>query len=138
MKILTQIKNNHILALTIGAVYLWFGGLKFFSNLSPAEELAKNTIGVLTFHFIPSNITILLLAILETSIGVFLILNIFRKPIILLALGHLVFTFSPLLFFPNKSFNHSPLVFTLLGQYIFKNVVLIGALLTLYKEPVLA
>jgi hypothetical protein len=27
------------------------------------------------------------------------------------------------------------LVFTLLGQYIFKNIVLIGALLTLYNQP---
>ena len=134
MKIKKQITNNHILAITLGLVYLWFGGLKFFSHLSPAEDLAKNTMDVLTFGFIPSNISIILLAIWETVIGVFLILNIYRKPVIILALVHLVCTFSPLLFFPNQSFNHSPLVFTLLGQYIFKNVVLIGALLTLYKQ----
>ena len=134
MKIKEQITNNHILAITLGLVYLWFGGLKFFSHLSPAEDLAKNTIDVLTFGMIPSNVSIILLAIWETVIGVFLILNMFRKPIIILALVHLVFTFTPLLFFPNQSFNHSPLVFTLLGQYIFKNVVLIGALLTLYRQ----
>lgn len=135
MKIKERITNNHILAITLGLVYLWFGGLKFFSHLSPAEDLAKNTIDVLTFGFIPSNISIILLAIWETVIGVFLILNIFRKPIIILALVHLIFTFAPLMFFPNQSFNHSPLVFTLLGQYIFKNIVLIGALLTLYNQP---
>jgi len=135
MKIKERITSNHILAITLGLVYLWFGGLKFFSHLSPAEDLAKNTIDVLTFGFIPSNISIILLAIWETVIGVFLILNIFRKPIIIVALVHLIFTFAPLLFFPNQSFSHSPLVFTLLGQYIFKNIVLIGALLTLYNQP---
>ena len=77
MKIKEQISNNHILAITIGLVYLWFGGLKFFSHLSPAEDLAKNTIDVLTFGFIPSNIAIILLAVWETFIGVFLIINVF-------------------------------------------------------------
>jgi uncharacterized membrane protein YphA (DoxX/SURF4 family) len=134
MRIIEQIKKNHILAITIGLVYLWFGGLKFFNHLSPAEDLAKNTMDVLTFGFIPSNVSIILLAIWETLIGVFLISNIFRKQVIIIALVHLVFTFTPFIFFPNQSFNHSPLVFTLLGQYIFKNVVIIGALLTLYKQ----
>lgn len=135
MKIKEQILNNHILAITIGLVYLWFGGLKFFAHLSPAEDLAKNTIEVLTFGFIPTNIAIILLAIWETFIGAFLILNMYRKPVIILALVHMFLTFTPFIFFPNLSFNHSPLVFTLLGQYIFKNVIIIGALLTLYKQP---
>ncbi len=135
MKIKEQISNNHILAITIGLVYLWFGGLKFFAHLSPAEDLAQNTIEVLTFGFIPAKIAIILLAIWETFIGLFLILNVLRKPVIILALVHMVLTFTPFIFFPNQSFNHSPLVFTLLGQYIFKNVIIIGALLTLYKQP---
>jgi uncharacterized membrane protein YphA (DoxX/SURF4 family) len=136
MRIIEQIKKNHILAITIGLVYLWFGGLKFFNHLSPAEDLAKSTIDVLTFGFIPSNVSIILLAIWETLIGAFLISNFFRKQVIVLALIHLVFTFTPFIFFPSQSFNNSPLVFTLLGQYIFKNVVIIGALLTLYKQSV--
>ena len=114
---------------------LWFGGLKFFNHLSPAEDLAKNTVQMLTFGFIPSNISIILLAVWETLIGVLLILNVFRKPVIILVLVHL--TFTPLLFFPNQSFNHSPLVLTLLGQYIFKNVIIIGALITLYRQSVM-
>lgn len=136
MKIKERIMKNHILAITIGLVYLWFGALKFFNHLSPAEDLAKNTINVLTFGYIPSNISIILLALWETIIGVFLILNIYRKPVIILALVHLVFTFTPLMFFPTQSFNHSFVVFTLLGQYIFKNIVFVGALLTLYKKPI--
>lgn len=135
MNIRGRIAKNHILAITIGLVYLWFGGLKFFPHYSPAEDLAKNTIHLLTFGLIPSNTSIILLAVFETLIGACLILNVFRRPIIISAIVHLIFTFTPLFFFPNQSFTNSPLIFTLLGQYIFKNVVIVGALLTLYKQP---
>jgi len=120
-----------LLAMSIGLVYLWFGILKFFPHLSPAEDLAKNTITILTGKLIPQDVAIILLAIWETLIGVFLVFNIFRKPIIILALVHLLFTFTPLLFFPNDSFE-LPFVFTLLGQYIFKNLIIIVALIMLY------
>lgn len=98
MKLLKQITNNHILAITIGLVYLWFGGLKYFPGISPAEELAKKTIDMLTFSFIPSNVSIILLAIRETLVGLLLILNLYRRPIIIIALVHLAFTFTPLFF----------------------------------------
>jgi len=48
-----QVKGCRLLAISIGLVYLWFGVLKFFPHLSPAEDLAKNTITVLTLGFIP-------------------------------------------------------------------------------------
>jgi uncharacterized membrane protein YphA (DoxX/SURF4 family) len=131
-----QILGNHILAISIGLVYLWFGGLKYFPHLSPAENLAKNTIYMLTFGNIPSNVSIILLAIWETTVGLLLILNIYRKQAIVLALVHMVFTFTPLLFFPEQSFSDAPMGFTLIGQYIFKNIIIISALLTLYKLPI--
>jgi len=136
MKLIKQISNNHILAITIGLVYLWFGGLKYFPGLSPADELAKNTINLLTFSYIPSNVSIILLAIWETLIGLLLILNLYRRPAIILALVHLAFTFTPLFLFPQESFENSAFTLTLLGQYIIKNIIIIGALLTLYKIPV--
>ena len=131
MKKNEQITGCRFLAISIGLVYLWFGVLKFFPHLSPAEDLAKNTITILTVGLIPPNVSIILLAIWETVIGVFLILNLYRRPIIILALVHLLFTFTPLMLFPKDSFN-LPFVFTLLGQYIFKNLIIIGALITLY------
>jgi len=133
MKKNEQITGCRFLAISIGLVYLWFGILKFFPHLSPAEDLAKNTITVLTVGLIPPNVSIILLAIWETIIGIFLILNIFRRPIIIFALVHLVFTFTPLLFFPKDSFN-LPFVFTLLGQYIFKNLIIIASLIILYNN----
>jgi uncharacterized membrane protein YphA (DoxX/SURF4 family) len=133
MKKNEQITGCRLLAISIGLVYLWFGVLKFFPHLSPAEDLAKNTITILTLGKIPPNVSIILLAIWETIIGIFMFTKLFRRPVIILALVHMLFTFTPLLFFPKESFN-LPFVFTLLGQYIFKNLIIIAALITLYYQ----
>jgi uncharacterized membrane protein YphA (DoxX/SURF4 family) len=136
MKLKNHLSNNQILGISIGLVYLWFGILKFFPDMSPAEDLAKNTIDALTFHLIPANISIILLAIGETLIGLLLIMNIYRRQVIIITLLHLSCTFTPLFLFPNQSFTIAPIAFTLLGQYIFKNIIIIGALLTMYQPPV--
>ena len=136
MNLIQRIKENHILAISIGLVYIWFGALKFFPSLSPAEDLAKNTIDSLTVGLIPSTVSIIVLAIWESVIGVCLLLNIYRKQVIILALIHMFFTFSPLFFFPDLSFNSLPVGFSLVGQYIFKNLIIISALITLYRVPI--
>ncbi len=140
MKIKTVLENvkerlgPDLLAISIGFVYLWFGSLKFFPSLSPAEGLAKNTIHALTFGVLPDSISIVLLAIMEVGIGIFLILNIWRKITINMALFHMALTFAPLLLFPTESFQSAPLVPTLLGQYIGKNFIIVAALLTMMKK----
>lgn len=133
MNIKEGITNNHFLAISIGVIYLWFGALKFFAGISPAEELAVNTIDVLTFSLIPSQISIILLAIWETAVGLLFVLGIYKRTVISLALIHMVLTFTPLFFFPEQIFTSLPFQLTLLGQYILKNVIIIGALITLYK-----
>ena len=125
---------NSILAISIGVVYLWFGLLKFFPHLSPAENLAKNTIDLLTLGFINEQVSIVLLAIIEVSVGLLLVLNLFRKTAIYMALAHMAFTFTPLFFFADDSFVTAPFVPTLLGQYIGKNIIIVGALLTLLRK----
>lgn len=125
---------DHILSITIGLVYIWFGTLKFFPGLSPAEELAKNTISSLTLGILTPDISILLLAIIETMIGLMLILNLYRKVVIVGALAHMVCTFTPFLFFPEITFTKPPFYPTLLGQYIAKNIIIMGALVVLYKN----
>jgi uncharacterized membrane protein YkgB len=129
--------NLKLLAISLGLVYLWFGALKFFPGLSPAEQLAADTISVMTFGLIPANVSILLLAIWEVTVGILFISGRYRKQTIWLMLVHMLCTFTPLLFFPEVSFNDPPYGFSLVGQYIFKNIVLIAAALTLLanEEP---
>jgi hypothetical protein len=43
-------------------------------------------------------------------------------------------TFTPLFFFADESFVSGPLVPTLLGQYIGKNLIIVAALLSLLKK----
>lgn len=133
MNITTRISKTNVLAICIGLVYLWFGSLKFFTSLSPAEDLAINTIDRLTLGLLPTYISIIALALWETVIGLLLILQIFRRPVIVLALIHISMTFTPLLFFPELTFNQNVFLPTLLGQYIVKNIIIIGALYSLLK-----
>ncbi|VAW14206.1 hypothetical protein MNBD_BACTEROID03-753 [hydrothermal vent metagenome] len=101
--------------------------------MSPAKGLAKDTIDSILFGFIPSNVSIILLAIMKVTIGLFLLLNIFRKKIIIIALFHIICTFTPLFLFNEASFTNSPFALTLLGQYIVKNIIIVSALLSLFK-----
>lgn len=129
-----NMQNKTIISSTIGLVYIWFGSLKFFPGTSPAEELARNTIHQLTLGVVTNQTAVTLLAILEVAIGIFLLSGFFRKQVVTVALAHMVCTFTPLLFFPNDSFSHAPLVPTLLGQYIGKNIIIVGALVTLVRK----
>lgn len=126
------IKNAmNLLRISIGIIYVWFGALKFFPNLSPADQLAKDTIYLITFGLIPNNVSIILLALWETLLGVVLILGVWRKAVFYILLIHMICTFVPLFFFEDVSFTNSPYAFTLVGQYIMKNLIIICAALVL-------
>lgn len=114
-----------ILRVALGVVFFWFGVLKFFSGLSPAQGLAVKTIEILTFGLIPNNVGLILLATLECVIGLGLISGKFMR-LILLAL-QMVGAASPLFIFPGEAFLRIPYAPTLEGQYIIKNIVLISA-----------
>jgi uncharacterized membrane protein YphA (DoxX/SURF4 family) len=114
------------LRVCLGIIFFWFGVLKFEPGLSPADALAVRTIDTLTMHLITGDTARILLALLESGIGIGLIFGILRRPT-LIALGlHLAGTFTPLLFFPDETWK-APFVATLEGQYILKNIVLISA-----------
>lgn len=122
------------MSVTIGIVYLWFGMLKFFPGLSPAEGLAQETIRLLTFDILAPSWSIALLAIWETGLGLLLISGLFKRLAIPLALIHIALTFTPMLFFPEQVFAISPFSLTLLGQYITKNIIIAGGLVLIWKD----
>jgi uncharacterized membrane protein YkgB len=113
--------------ISIGIIYLWFGALKFFPDQSPAEQLAKETIGVLSCYSFPENMGFIVLACWEVLIGFCFIVRWCYKPVLILYFIHLVGTFTPLFIFRSVSFHDFPYGFTLVGQYIMKNIVLLGA-----------
>lgn len=113
------------LRISLGICFLWFGMLKFFSGMSPAEQLAIMTMDILTFGLIPSMVAIKLLAFWEVVIGIGFLLGKQIKWVLALFLVHMVLTFSPLFMFPEICFTQVPFALTLVGQYIVKNAVLI-------------
>jgi uncharacterized membrane protein YkgB len=116
-----------VVRVALGIVFLWFGALKFFPNLSPAEMLAARTIEQLTFGLVKPAVSLPVLATWESLIGLGLILNRWMRAVLLLLAVHMVGTFTPLVFFPGETFTVFPFVPTLEGQYIIKNLVLIAA-----------
>jgi len=116
-----------LLRISVGIIFVWFGVLKFFPNLSPAQDIAINTIDKLTFGLIDKNITILLLALWETLIGIGLIFGKYLRVTLFLLFLQMLGAMMPLLLFPMETFSHFPYAPTLEGQYIIKNLVLISA-----------
>jgi len=115
------------LRVALGVVFLWFGVLKFFPGLSPAQTLALKTIDLLTFGLVPAGASLVLLATLECAIGLGLISGKLMRVTLLLLAFQMVGAASPLLLFPGEVFNVFPYTPTLEGQYIIKNVVLVSA-----------
>lgn len=116
-----------LLRVSIGIIFFWFGVLKFFDGLSPAQDLAIKTIDIVTFGLLTPSIIILVLAIWETAIGIGLIFSLFMRETLLLLYLQMIGTFLPVLFFPSEVFNIFPYSLTLEGQYIIKNLVLLSA-----------
>lgn len=123
-----------LLRISIGIIYCWFGALKFFPGFSPAEDLAINTINKLTWGIIPQPVNILLLAAMETVVGILLVFGKYIKTALIILFFHMVCTFTPLLFFPELSFKYVPYGFTLVGQYIMKNIIIICAALVIWPS----
>lgn len=116
-----------LLRISIGIVFVWFGVLKFFPGVSAAQDLAINTIKLLTFGLVPEVLIINGLALWEVLIGVGLISGRFMKATLLLLFLQMIGTFSPVFLFPSEVFNHIPYAPTLEGQYIIKNIIIISA-----------
>ena len=116
-----------VLRIGLGVVFLWFGFLKFFPDLSPAEKLAGRTIEAITFGAIGPSLSLPILAAWESLIGLGLITGRFLRATLFLLAVQMAGTLLPLVLFPAETFSQFPYAPTLEGQYIIKNVVLIGA-----------
>lgn len=110
------------LRLAIGIIFMWFGALKTIGELSPAYDLVAATV-----YWLTPEIIVPLLGLWEVAIGVaFLFTPLTRLAIFLLAL-QMPGTFLPLVLLPDVCFSVFPFGLTLEGQYIVKNLVIIGS-----------
>jgi uncharacterized membrane protein YphA (DoxX/SURF4 family) len=116
-----------LLRVSLGVVFLWFGLLKFFDGLSPAEGLAGTTIETISGGAIGPAISLPILAIWESLIGLGLLAGRFLRLTLLLLFALMPGTVLPLFIFPDLTFVRFPFALSLEGQYIVKNLVLVSA-----------
>jgi len=116
-----------ILRICMGIIFFWFGFLKYFGGLSPAESLAIRTIDMLSFGLIGPDLVRYGLATWEVLIGLGLLLKLYLRETLLLMFLQMLGTLTPLFLLPEEVFTIFPYALTLEGQYIIKNLVIIAA-----------
>jgi len=116
-----------LVRLSLGGIFVWFGVLKFFPDVSPADALATRTLAILTLGYLPPHLSMLFLALWETTIGLGVLLGVCPYGILALLFLHMLGTFTPLVLFPHDVFARLPYAPTFEAQYILKNLVLVSA-----------
>ncbi|WP_196892602.1 doxx family protein [Aureivirga marina] len=124
---LHKLNGTKLLRFSIGFIFIWFGTLKFFDGMSPAQDLAINTIDKLTFQMFSANSIRYGLAIFEVIIGIGMFTKLFLKQTLVLLNIQMLGTLTPIFLFPSIVFTRFPYALSLEGQYIFKNFVIISA-----------
>ena len=115
--------GRFLLRLAVAVIFVWFGALKIF-QASPADDLVRRTI-----YWLRPDVFIPILGGWEVVIGLCLFFRrTLRLGLLLLAL-QLPGTFLPLVVLPEVCFVKFPFVLTMEGQYIVKNLLIIGAAL---------
>ena len=110
-----------ILRIALAAIFIWFGMLKPL-GLSPAADLVKNTV-----YWLPPEIFLPILGWWEVLIGVFLLYRPTIRASLFLLFLQMPGTMLPLVLLPDVCFTKIPFGLTLEGQYIVKNLVMIGS-----------
>ncbi|MWV64396.1 hypothetical protein GRS48_06100 [Halorubrum sp. JWXQ-INN 858] len=109
----------------VGIVFIWFGALKI-AGVSPAADLVASTVYVVSPElFVP------VLGAWEVLIGICLLYRPLIRVGILLLFFQLPGTFLPLVLLPDVVYAGAPYALTVEGQYIVKNLVIIGAALVI-------
>lgn len=113
-------------------VYFWFGILKTI-GISPAEELVKHLYFKLHLSFMAFEQFICFFGLYECVIGVLWLIPKFTRVAFVLFIAHLIMTILPIFLLPKDTWANM-MTPTLIGQYIIKNLVLIGCALFLYEN----
>jgi putative oxidoreductase len=115
------------LRISVGAVFLGFGFLKFFPGVSPAQDLSIETISLLTFGVVPWPVGLVAIAALECFIGICLLANRWMRVAVWLLAIEFVGILAPLVLLSGRLFSGPHDAPTLEGQYVLKDFILVAA-----------
>jgi putative oxidoreductase len=122
-----QLVRHSVTALRIalGIVFLGFGVLKYFPNVSPAQHVTEATTHILFLGLIPGDIAIKMIATLECFIGFSLLTKRYLRLTMWLLAIEFIGILSPIFLLSGSLFSgphHAP---TLTGQYCIKDIILV-------------
>jgi uncharacterized membrane protein YphA (DoxX/SURF4 family) len=118
-----------MLRVSVGVLYVWFGVLKFVPSLSPAQDIATQVMGVISFGLVPPGVSQPALALMEVLIGTGLITGKLLRLSLAVFFAHMAGVFATLVIVPGEVWRY-PFVPSMEGQYIIKNLVLVAACLS--------
>lgn len=125
LNVLTRV-SLPLLRVSLGVVFLWFGVLKI-ADATPVGDLVARTL-----PFIPADWFVPALGAFETILGLALIAGRRMAVVALLMVAHLAGTLLVLITQPEVAFRDgNPLLLTMTGEFVVKNLVLISAGLVL-------
>lgn len=111
-----------VLRVALAVVFIWFGALKVLDR-SPVEDIVKATV-----FFLPGDAFFFALGLVEIAIGIGLLIPIALRVTLVLLWLQLGGTFLTLAVLPELAFQGgNPLLLSVLGEFVVKNVVLIAA-----------
>lgn len=111
-----------LLRTALGLIFAWFGGLKV-AGTTPVGELVANTV-----PFVPADLLVPALGWFEVGVGVLLISGRLVGWAVAAMLAQLAGTFLVFVVQPETAFQGgNPLLITMEGEFVAKNIVLIGA-----------
>lgn len=111
-----------LLRIALGLVFLWFGALKVVDR-SPVADLVADTV-----YWVPPSFFVRFLGAWEMVVGLGLLLAVALRITLFLFWAQMAGTFLVLVIHPGLSFqSDNPLLLTMTGEFVIKNLVLIAA-----------
>jgi uncharacterized membrane protein YkgB len=111
-----------LLRVALGIVFVWFGALKV-AGVSPVGELVAQTA-----YWVRPQIFVPLLGMWEVVVGLGLLFAVALRLILFLFWLQMAGTFLVLLLRPELAFQSgNPLLLTVTGEFVIKNLILIAA-----------
>ena len=108
--------------LSLGIVFVWFGALKVF-GVTPVSDLVAATV-----YWVDPDWFVPFLGVVEMLVGAGLILRRALRLILAVFLAQMAGTFLVLILLPDVAFQDgNPLLLTVEGEFVVKNLVLLSA-----------
>ena len=119
--------NDYLIRIPIFIIFFWFGLLKVL-DMSPAQNFVKDT--VYWMPFLSAELWTCIIGFWEILIAICFLFKRTTFIAMILLFLQMSGTFLPLVILPEVTFqNSNPLLPTLEGQYIIKNIIIITAAL---------